>query len=888
MDRYGRTWTRTLAAAAIAWCFVGLAGANEYRAIEFRAIDPTSPTRVNDVAVDIGVFDAITTGAGNVTAGYGIDVTSGTRKVIGEDLGLAHADTSEQTTVTQAQGYVLAALGIDPGGHVTSATTVNRGTGTAGIMPFWTAAETLGDGPLGVSGANATYANGEGTSGSLMVQRPGSIMGWTHVTVADLLTTGFVNLADLLDVTVADRASSDVLTYSVPDGAWVSRTIAQTLGGTPYLTTDGSFDADDLSDNAIGDLSDVDDSDADTSYSLVWNGAVWVAREYFQPADADLADLADGTLSGGKIGSGIDAGNISVGTLAVARGGTGNTGLGAAFGVTYNNSTQSRLDSDSAFTYSPTLGYLIVPDLDVIGEILQDSATLIDDDGNYLGAYTGTVVGEAYGGTGLSSYTTGDLIYASGTDTLGRLGVGTAGKLLRSSGTAPAWSTATAPEIAGTLPVASTITDNRLLLFNGTGGEVEPSIISDDGAEVSVGGTVSATNLSGTNAGDVTLAGTPDYLTLAGQVLTRGLIDLATDVTGTLGTGNFSAAADLTAEGYLDNNAAGDILIRSQLDARYLQSFTETDPIYSGDPASAITSDNIDDWITAYNLRYQWNGGSTGLTASTGRTSLGLGSAATRAAEDTLTNGSALPDGAAITSYVGGQVSTHAADVDAHHAPVTLSASVDGIFALTGQALDFDTFGAGVYKVFATNGGGTEKPELLNLTNNHLPSGATLDSEWDTLAEIESATGYDFSSASNIDTGTLADARIASTIARDSELAGYETVHSTQTPTLSSSGNDISLASGNYIFASVTYGGPTAYFNFTNATQGQLVYIMNVSSSAKNLNANYYDFRHATLYGIEDCAPELSQGEWILCATNATDYCYYVLDHHSGVNMNYY
>jgi hypothetical protein len=44
------------------------------------------------------------------------------------------------------------------------------------------------------------------------------------------------------------------------------------------------------------------------------------------------------------------------------------------------------------------------------------------------------------------------------------------------------------------------------------------------------------------NSTDVTLAGTPDYITLAGQVLTRGLIDLSTDVTGTLATGTVPAA----------------------------------------------------------------------------------------------------------------------------------------------------------------------------------------------------------------------------------------------------------------------------------------------------------------------------------------------------------
>jgi len=40
------------------------------------------------------------------------------------------------------------------------------------------------------------------------------------------------------------------------------------------------------------------------------------------------------------------------------------------------------------------------------------------------------------------------------------------------------------------------------------------------------------TTLTGTNSGDVTLIGTPDYITISGQVITRGLVDQTTDITG--------------------------------------------------------------------------------------------------------------------------------------------------------------------------------------------------------------------------------------------------------------------------------------------------------------------------------------------------------------------
>ena len=56
------------------------------------------------------------------------------------------------------------------------------------------------------------------------------------------------------------------------------------------------------------------------------------------------------------------------------------------------------------------------------------------------GTWNGTAITTAYGGTGLSSYTAGDLpYYASGT-TLSKLGIGTNGYILTSNGSAPTWS----------------------------------------------------------------------------------------------------------------------------------------------------------------------------------------------------------------------------------------------------------------------------------------------------------------------------------------------------------------------------------------------------------------------------------------------------------------
>jgi hypothetical protein len=67
-----------------------------------------------------------------------------------------------------------------------------------------------------------------------------------------------------------------------------------------------------------------------------------------------------------------------------------------------------------------------------------------------------TAVSVANGGTNLSSYTAGDLIYATGATTLAKLGIGTANQVLtvNAGATAPEWANMLDPDLKGVIEIA--------------------------------------------------------------------------------------------------------------------------------------------------------------------------------------------------------------------------------------------------------------------------------------------------------------------------------------------------------------------------------------------------------------------------------------------------
>ena len=91
---------------------------------------------------------------------------------------------------------------------------------------------------------------------------------------------------------------------------------------------------------------------------------------------------------------------------------------------------------------------------------LPDSSTTI--------LTTANTVISGQGGTGFSTYTTGDILYASATNTLSKLPIGTAGQILSVSSGVPAWSAAPSSGLTvGTTSITSGT--NGYILYNNAG-----------------------------------------------------------------------------------------------------------------------------------------------------------------------------------------------------------------------------------------------------------------------------------------------------------------------------------------------------------------------------------------------------------------------------------
>jgi hypothetical protein len=169
-----------------------------------------------------------------------------------------------------------------------------------------------------------------------------------------------------------------------------------------------------------------------------------------------------------------------------------------------------------------------------------------------VGTWNATTIGVAYGGTGLTSYAAGDLVYASGTTTISKLALGTSGQVLTAGASAPQYVDQSTLSV-GSATTAGSVTNSATFNNSGTG-DASGTTFNGSAAKTISYNTVGAPSTSGTNA-----TGTWN-ISITGNAATATSASAATNLAG----GAASQIPYQTGSGttaFLANGAAGQVLL---------------------------------------------------------------------------------------------------------------------------------------------------------------------------------------------------------------------------------------------------------------------------------------------------------------------------------------
>jgi hypothetical protein len=388
-----------------------------------------------------------------------------------------NGDLRYNTQTATFEGYANGAWGaIVTGSGVTS---VGTGTGLTG-------------GPITSTGtisiANTTVtaaAYGSATQvPTYTVNAQGQLTAAANVSIAipssAITDKGLANGIATLDsggkvpVSELPAAVLGALSYQ---GTWNASTNTPTLtssvgvkGYYYVVSVAGSTNLDGVTDWQIGDWA-------------VYNGTAWQKVDNTDSVTSVNGYTGAVVLAASDVGAPTTSGTGATGTWAIAISGnaaTATTSTNIAGGAAGSLPYQSAA-STTAMLAAGTEGYILqinsgLPswqaDAARVSSISFASTGLTPATATSGAVTVGGTLVAANGGTGQSSYTTGDLLYASGTAALSKLGVGTDGYLLTVSGGVPTWQAAPATGVtsfsAGTTGLTPSTGTTGAVTLSGT------------------------------------------------------------------------------------------------------------------------------------------------------------------------------------------------------------------------------------------------------------------------------------------------------------------------------------------------------------------------------------------------------------------------------------
>jgi len=306
--------------------------------------------------------------------------TSGTRVFSVTAAGLVKTGTSACGTATGA-GDLCVNGDVDITGSVGLAATTLASVTVTGAAAF--------NGTVGLGNAAADYITSTGTwQGATPLAFDGATAGTnkTSLTITDPTGANAINIPDASG-TVAVSASSPLA---------LSAAGALSLGTTP-IANGGTNSATALSGSTI----------------MVSNGTAIVQGDAGTTTTVLHGNAAGAASYSAVVAADIDSGAVTAPKLQAAAADLGAADVNANFGNT-NGAFNTNLATDG--TVTATGGF--VGNADTATTAAGLSATLV----------------ETSGGTNQTTYTEGDMLYATAANTLGKLAAGTAGHLLTANG----------------------------------------------------------------------------------------------------------------------------------------------------------------------------------------------------------------------------------------------------------------------------------------------------------------------------------------------------------------------------------------------------------------------------------------------------------------------
>jgi len=449
------------------------AGAGGYVTIQEEGSDLTARTKLNFVGAGFTAADD----AGNVRTNVTLNTFLNTLATQG-NVSLSGTDVTNTLPATKGgtgqSSYTVGALlsantttSLTPIAAVASGSVLkSAGTNT---LPVW---GTLASTDL-TNSSNIALLNGTQTVTGTYTFSNNITMNGTPSANTDVVTVGYVNnLLQGLDPKQSVRVATTTagtLGTSFANGQTVDGVVLAT--GNRILIKDQAAPADNgiYTVNASGAPTRATDMDAwvevpgsfvfveegtsnaDTGWVCTANsggtlGSTAITWVKFANAGTGVTSVAATAPAAGFTISGSPITSTGTFTFTLADDLAGLEGISTTGSAvrTGTNTWTTRTDTGTTNRITVTNGDGVAgnPTFDIAATYVgQTSITTLGTIGT--GTWNGTAIGPTFGGTGLTSYTTGDLPYASATNTLAKLAIGSTGQVLKVSGGVPSWGSAT-------------------------------------------------------------------------------------------------------------------------------------------------------------------------------------------------------------------------------------------------------------------------------------------------------------------------------------------------------------------------------------------------------------------------------------------------------------